>query len=125
MPNNRVLVVDDEADCCQFFKEYLTVRGFQVDTAFDGLKAKKLLEDREYDFIFFDCNMPGLSGVELCRVMRENSTGAKKIMISGYDLINEEFTRNLGVDVFLKKPISLGDVWKVVKGEEEKNTGGG
>lgn len=114
MEKKRILIVDDEKDCCEFFKEYLESRNHVVETANDGTGAKALLEQNKYDFIFFDCNMPEVSGVELVKVIKEKNPGAKKIMISGYDLVNEDFAKDLGVDLFLTKPISLKDIEQVI-----------
>ena len=115
MSDKRILVVDDEKECCHFFKQYLTKRGYSVDTAYDGLAAKDLLDKNTYDCIFFDCNMPELTGVELIKVIMEKNPQAKKIMISGYDLINEDFAKDLGVDIFLHKPFSLETVREIVE----------
>ncbi|MGD0336032.1 MAG: response regulator [Candidatus Omnitrophota bacterium] len=115
MSAKKILVVDDEKECCQFFKQYLTKRGYSVDTAYDGLEAKGLLDVNKYDCIFFDCNMPELSGVELIKVIKEKNPQAKKIMISGYDLINEDFAKDLGVDIFLRKPFSLDTIKEIVE----------
>ncbi|MCX5698450.1 MAG: response regulator [Candidatus Omnitrophica bacterium] len=115
MPAKKILVVDDEKEWCYFLKEYLTRRGYSVDTADDGLKAKDLLAKQAYDCVFFDCNMPGLTGVELIKVIQEKSPQAKKIMISGYDLINEDFAKGLGVDIFLRKPFSLESIQEAIE----------
>lgn len=115
MSAKKILVVDDEKECCQFFKQYLTKRGYSVDTAYDGLEAKDLLDKNTYDCIFFDCNMPELTGIELIKIIKEKNPQAKKIMISGYDLINEDFAKDSGVDVFLRKPFSLEAIKEVVE----------
>jgi len=119
MSDKRILVVDDEKECCAFFKDYLTKRGHLVDIAYDGLEAKDLLDKNTYDCIFFDCNMPELSGVELIKVIKEKNLKAMKIMISGYDLINEDFAKDSGVDIFLRKPISLETVKEIVENAQE------
>ncbi|MBI5145223.1 MAG: response regulator [Candidatus Omnitrophica bacterium] len=121
MSAKKILVVDDEKESCQFFKQYLTKRGYSVDIAYDGLEAKDLLDKHTYDCIFFDCNMPELSGVELIKVIKEKNPKAKKIMISGYDLINEDFAKDSGVDIFLRKPFSLETVNEIVKMEGGKD----
>lgn len=111
----KILVVDDEKDICMLFKDYLTKFGYEVDVGYDGLQAKDLLEINNYDCVFFDCNMPELSGVELIKVIKEKNPGAKKIMISGYEAINEEFAKDLGVDKFLRKPFSLETIKEIIK----------
>lgn len=114
MDKKRILVVDDEEECCKFFKNYLTRHGYQVDIAYDGLKAKDLLDENKYDYIFFDCNMPELTGVELIKIIKEKNPEAKKIMVSGYDLIRKDFAKDLGVDAFLRKPITFKEIDQIL-----------
>jgi len=115
MDKKKILVVDDEKECCAFFENYLTMRGHLVDTAYNGRVAKDLLDKHTYDCIFFDCKMPELNGVELIKVIKEKNLKAKKIMISGYDLVNEDFAQDIGVDIFLGKPFSLEAVRKIIE----------
>ena len=95
MSKKKILIVDDEQDFCDSFKNYFVKREYLVNTAYDGVMAKDLLENNKYDFIFFDCNMPELTGAELVKVIKEKNPEAKKIMVSGYDLINKDFAKNL------------------------------
>ena len=111
----RILVVDDEKEYCDFFNNYLMSRGCIVDIAYDGLSAKDMITAKKYDYIFFDCNMPEMSGVELIKVIKERNPGARKVMISGYDLIDEDFVKNMECDAFLSKPISLEKIKELVK----------
>ena len=110
MDKERILVVDDEPEYLEFLKDFLVTRGYTLDTACDGEQAKDLLERNVYRVVFFDCNMPGLSGIELIKVIEAGNPGAKKVMISGYDLIDDEFAGASGVDQFLRKPFSLKDI---------------
>lgn len=111
----KILIVDDEKETCGVFKNYFTRRGHLISIAYDGLEAKRLLEDNKYDFIFFDCNMPELSGVELIKIIKEKNPESRKIMVSGYELMNEDFAKDLGVDIFLKKPISLEELGEIIR----------
>jgi len=115
MRKKRILVVDDERECCNFFREYLAERDCDLDVAYDGLNAKYLLECNLYDVIFFDCNMPELSGVELIKIIREKNPEAKAIMISGYDGIDEGFAKTINIKHFIQKPISLEAVKKAIE----------
>ena len=73
------------------------------------------MDANKYDCIFFDCNMPELTENELIKIIKEKNPQAKKIMISGYDLINEDFAKDFGVDIFLRKPLSLETVQEIVE----------
>ncbi len=109
----KILVVDDEPDCLESMRAYFIKAGYAVDTACDGLEAVRHLGGVNYDYIFFDCNMPGLSGVELVKVIEEKSPRAKRIMVTGYGAIDENLMEHLGVDRFFTKPVplkTLGDI---------------
>lgn len=114
MQNKRILVVDDEPAVCDSLKSFFIKNKFDVDVAFDGLSAKNLLDYNKYNFIFFDCNMPELSGVELAKIIIQKNPEAKRIMISGYDLINEDFVKSIGVDIFLDKPLSFKKIASIL-----------
>lgn len=113
----KILVVDDEKECCALIRDYLTKRGYLVDVAGDGFQADDLLDENKYDVIFFDCNMPELSGIELVKIIDAKNPGARKVMISGYEGIDEKFAEEIGVDIFLSKPIALGNLEKVIRGQ--------
>jgi DNA-binding NtrC family response regulator len=115
MKKKKILVVDDEKDCCDILHNYLTRYGYEVDACYDGEQAEGLLKGRKYEYIFFDCNMPHISGIELIKVIKEKNPEAKKIMISGYPLIDDDFVKNMGVDLFLRKPIILDDIKKILE----------
>ena len=117
MPLKRILIVDDEKECCELFRDFFTKKGYIVDMAYDGPEAKDLLERKRYGIIFVDCHMPDMSGVELIKIIKEKNPKALKIMISGYGAINEDFAKSLGVDIFLDKPISF----ETLRGIIEKN----
>lgn len=111
----RVLVADDERDCCDYLRSYLSRHGCVVDIAYDGRQAQDWLKTHKYDYIFVDCDMPELSGVEIIKTIDQLNPEARIIMISGYELINERFSRNLGVDAFLKKPFTFEAVQEIIE----------
>ncbi|MBM3245126.1 MAG: response regulator, partial [Candidatus Omnitrophica bacterium] len=76
MKKKTILVVDDEKDCCSILDSYLTRYGHEVDVAYDGEEARQLLGRKNYDYIFFDCNMPHLSGIDLIKVIKEKDPAA-------------------------------------------------
>jgi len=115
MNKKKILVADDERYYCEFFKDYFTMRGHEVDTAYDGAAARDLIESKDYDYVFFDFNMPELSGIELMEIISKKNPSTKKIMISAYDGMEGWFAKELGVDIFLSKPISLKDIEELIK----------
>ena len=114
MAGTRVLIVDDEKDFCFAFRDFLKNKGIDVDVALDGDSAKTLIESVSYDFIFFDFNMPGLTGIDLPAIIKRHSPQAKKIMVTGYDLVDEKFKSLLELDALIKKPVKLLDLYNLI-----------
>ena len=112
--HKSILVADDEKDTCQLLEEYLALMGGKVDVAYDGKAALECLDSKAYDFVFLDCNMPELTGVELVRYLKKRKPRPKIIMMTGYGMIDEDFAKTVGADVYLKKPILLNEVKKIV-----------
>jgi signal transduction histidine kinase/CheY-like chemotaxis protein len=104
----RVLLVDDEQDMREHFTEIAQHIGFRCDAASDGDGALRAInENGAYDLYFVDLRMPGMSGIELTRRIKENDAGhAIVIMISAteWNTIESE-AKGAGVDMFLPKPI--------------------
>ena len=73
-PSPRVLVVDDEPVVRDVLSRYLTHEGFEVDTAADGHAALNAIEARPPNVIVLDLMLPKLSGLELLRLVRLEST---------------------------------------------------
>jgi PAS domain S-box-containing protein len=109
----RVLVVDDEADVRGFLHRVLTDWGYHVDVAESGPEALERIKDRSYAAILVDIRMPSMSGIELCRTLKETDAKAlaKVILITGDVLSPDSATF---VSVFklplVTKPIDLVDL---------------
>jgi len=111
----RILLVDDDRQYCLSIKKHLEKKSkYQISVAFDGDEAKHYLEKASYDIIFFDCDMPRLSGVDLIRIIKKENPQAALIMVSGYDGIKEDFAKIAGIDEFLRKPFPLKEIANLI-----------
>jgi len=70
--NCRILVVDDEPDVVALVRSTLTVEGFDVIEAFDGVAALDLAAEERPDLILLDIMMPMMSGYEVCEQLKAN-----------------------------------------------------
>ena len=71
----RVLVVDDEPEICELVRVYLEAEGFEVETLVDGAAAVARVTDANaptLDLAILDVMLPGASGLEVCRAIREH-----------------------------------------------------
>jgi two-component system, chemotaxis family, chemotaxis protein CheY len=105
-----ILAVDDSATVRKFVSVALTMQGFVVVTACDGMDALEKLPNQQVDLVITDLNMPNMDGFELIKALRENP-GYKEIPViiltSLTDDISKDRGAELGVNSYLVKPFSL------------------
>jgi two-component system chemotaxis response regulator CheY len=105
-----ILAVDDSATVRKFVSVSLSMQGFQVITASDGMDALEKLPQQHVDLVITDLNMPNMDGFELIRALRENPQYRDLpviILTSLTDEVSRETGAGLGVTSFLTKPFSL------------------
>lgn len=117
----RALIVEDEADACDYTAAVLNRFGIDHDIAQDGKRAIELLTaERDkgcgYDVCFVDWKMPGLNGIDVTRKIREMFDEETTIIIvSAYDLSEvEEEAKAAGANIFVTKPLFQSTVFNVL-----------
>jgi diguanylate cyclase (GGDEF)-like protein len=108
VPAARVLAVDDDPVILESLRLLLEPRGMKVATLSDPLRFWEALEDTSPDVVLLDVEMPHLSGVELCRVLRNDArwSGIPVLFLTGYtdsETIARVFAA--GADDYVSKPI--------------------
>jgi class 3 adenylate cyclase/CheY-like chemotaxis protein len=105
----KILVVDDTPQNVKLLADVLTVKGYAVTTAASGAEALERIQSQRPDLVLLDVVMPGMSGYEVCRRIREDpETGLLPVvMVTALDP-SEERVKGLeaGADDFLTKPIN-------------------
>ena len=112
----KVLIVDDEHDIKllfeQRFRKELRTGDLQFLFAYSGEEAMEVLKDAsaaDIILILSDINMPGLSGLELLKMVKDRLPHLKVMMITAYgDPETRAKAEGLGADSFLTKPIDFG-----------------
>lgn len=77
-----VMIVDDEPIMCRILERILSGEGYKVVVSMDGQTALKLFEEHNPDVVLLDLMLPGMSGQEICRRMKEVSAATKIIYLS-------------------------------------------
>jgi len=113
-----ILVVDDEADLVELVSYNLRKEGFIVESASDGESALKKIKKGNYDLLILDLMLPGIQGIELCRIVRNDpkNSGLPIIMLTAK---GEEIDRivglEMGADDYMTKPFSPRELAARVK----------
>ena len=71
MANEKILVVDDDANICELLRLYLTKEGYQVTVANDGEEGLEKFNAVKPDMVLLDVMMPRMDGLEVCRRIRK------------------------------------------------------
>ena len=109
----KMLVVDDSPSVVEILSAILKLSGHIVDGAYDGSEAAKRLQETSYDVVITDAQMPGMSGVEICRLLKSRFPDVYIIGISGnpHDLGK---LKDAGADICLAKPFRVREVQEAV-----------
>ncbi|MEK7431936.1 MAG: response regulator [Cyanobacteriota bacterium] len=108
--SKQALVVEDKEINRLTISTFLKVSGFQVDVAGDGIEGLNQLQQKEYDLIFSDIEMPNMNGFEFLKKVKQNDK-YKKIPVVMLTTLNDEVsiskTKALGASYHMIKPFSL------------------
>jgi len=105
----HILIVDDEADLVELVSYNLKKEGFTLDSASGGETALTKMRKDKYDLVILDLMLPGIQGIELCRILRNDpkTAGLPIIMLTAK---GEEVDRILGLEMgaddYITKPFS-------------------
>jgi len=103
----KVLVVDDDPVVAKSFDRVLSGKGYAVITASSGQEALNKLEAENYDVVFTDIKMPGMSGLEMAEQVKARRPWLPVVIVTGYGSPdNEARAEAAGVSGFLRKPLS-------------------
>lgn len=115
MAQDKIMVVDNEMEIIQLIKLYLSREGYEVVWTTDSTKAAALAAEERPDLILLDVVMPGLSGIELCGRIREQSdVPILFVSCKGQD-IDKVLGLSIGGDDYITKPFSPAELVARVK----------
>jgi len=107
----RILLVEDERKVASFIARALRENSYAVDIAENGEKALELTTDVTYDAILLDVRLPGMSGVQVCRELRQQGMEAPVLMLTARGLVEQRVEGlDAGADDYLTKPFILAEL---------------
>jgi DNA-binding response OmpR family regulator len=108
-----VVIADDDLEILTMVRTLLRRRDVKLLEASDGEEAMRLIRENEPDLVVLDVMMPGMSGWEVCKTIREEPALAQTgvIMLTGIgERLNEMTSPLYGADAYLDKPFELTDL---------------
>jgi DNA-binding response OmpR family regulator len=107
----RILIVEDEDKLAKFVELELSYEGYEVTVANDGLSGLMAARDQDPDLIVLDWMMPGLSGIEVCRRLRQTGSPTPIILLTAKDDIQDRVEGlDAGADDYVVKPFSIEEL---------------
>ena len=113
---NTILVVDDEKDICDFFKDFLTEENYRTLTALNGKEGIEITRKEKPDLVLLDIKMPGMDGIAVLERIKKINPEIQVVMITGYgSLKTAREAMKLGAYDYITKPFDLKFIRQVIK----------
>ncbi len=107
----KILIVDDEARIARFLQLELQHEGYEVVTTCNGNDGLQLALHNDIDLVILDIMLPGMSGIEVCKKVREQGNTTPIIMLTAKDDIMDKVTGlDMGADDYMTKPFAIEEL---------------
>jgi DNA-binding NtrC family response regulator len=118
----RILIVEDEPDIRRILQLFLTEKGFQVKVADQPARALEVLEQGPVDLILSDVRMPGMSGLDLLRYLKQHDPEIELVLMTAYSSVKDAVEAiRLGAADYVEKPIDFRRLERVIATVFEKH----
>lgn len=108
----RILVVDDEPQLAGLVARHLEREGYRTATADGGIAALTLASGGDFDLAVVDVNMPGMTGFEVCRRLKQIDASIRVLMLSARDAVDDRVHGlDSGADDYLIKPFEFAELF--------------
>lgn len=108
--NKKILVVEDDADISMIEQAYLESAGFEVKVIADGLEAVRAIESESFDMILLDLMLPGKSGYEICREIRNKIDIPILMVTARTESLDKVRGLGCGADDYIAKPFDPAEL---------------
>jgi DNA-binding response OmpR family regulator len=106
----RILLIEDERKVASFIARALRENSYAVDIAETGEEGLRLSDEIIYDAILLDIRLPGLSGIDVCREIRQSGSEIPILMLTARTLVGQRVEGlDAGADDYLTKPFALAE----------------
>lgn len=116
MHDRRILLVEDEQKIADTLKMGLTEDGYNVEVAYDGNMGWHLFQQHRFDLVILDINLPGVTGYELCKRIRNRNDQVPVIMLTALNSLNDKIEGyDAGADDYIIKPFEFKELLMKMK----------
>ena len=116
MPEHRLLIIDDDVRLSEMLAEYLAPEGIELTAIASGIQGLRSAQRENYDLIILDVMLPGLSGFDVLKQLREAGSKAPVLMLTARgDDVDRIVGLDLGADDYLSKPFNPRELLARVK----------
>ena len=120
----KLLIVDDEAEICDFLRSFFEERNYLVKSVNSGEDALKAVEEFKPQVVLLDIKMPGMDGIQVLQKLKSKFPRLKVIMVTALETRDKiEECLRLGADNYITKPLSLEYLENDVREKIEGLTG--
>jgi DNA-binding response OmpR family regulator len=107
----RILLVEDDLALCEAMRWHLEREGYEVDCCHDGGDAIRWLEQRAHGLLILDRMLPGVSGIDILKRLRNTGGGIPVLMVTALDGVGERVAGlDAGADDYLPKPFAVEEL---------------
>jgi len=111
MRNYSILIVDDEENVSRLLNKIFIKEGYTTHIANNGREALKIIDSKEIDIVISDIKMPGMTGIELLKSIREIDPAIQVIMITAFATLETAVDAlRMGAKDYITKPFNIEDV---------------
>ena len=107
----NILLVEDEPKVADFIKKGLEEQKHHVTVCYDGAEGERVSLEKDFDLVILDVVLPSISGLELCKRIRKQSSSMPILMLTALGTIQDKLSGfNSGVDDYLVKPFHFEEL---------------
>lgn len=109
--NISILIVEDEQRVAELLQKQLVEAGFTAEIANDGFTGRQMVENRPYNLVILDINLPLINGYDLCRDIRKTNSAIPIIMLTAFGSGGNKLTGfDAGADDYVVKPFDFNEL---------------
>lgn len=107
----KILIVEDEPKVASFIKKGLEDSNYEAEIAYDGLSAYKLASQYHFDLFILDVIIPGITGLELCKKLKDLNQDIPVLMLTALGTTDDKlFGFDAGADDYMIKPFEFREL---------------